>query len=331
MRIHRSHVGTTTGHAAEPPAEVSAFRLSTGDGFAVTVWTYGATLTEVSVPDRDGRLANVTTRLTRLRDYEDTKRNGYVGSVLGRYCRCVAGGRFRLDGAEHVLDRNAGSHHLHGGSLGFDKFVWEADAGQDGAAAVVTMRLCRPGGDQGYPGEVSAEVTYSAYPEGRLAIDFAATTTAPTIIGLTSHAFWNLSGGGTVDGHRLAVNASRYLPADLYFIPLPGPPAMVAGTPVDYRAPRMIGPDRLDDFFALDDGDWAAELTDEMSGRALRIASSQPGLGVYSGDGLPRPRAGLCLQASAWPDAPNRPDYPSCRLDPGQLYRERTWCEFTRC
>lgn len=329
MRITRKHVGTTAGHRAQPATAVTAFGLDNGGGLAVTVWTYGATLVEVLVPGRAGHRSNVTVRLPDLVSYEDRRRNQYVGSVLGRYCRCVAGGRFSLDGVTYQLDRGEDRHHLHGGPAGFDRFVWEADAGPVGGAAAVRLRLRRPDGDQGYPGAVDAEVSYTVHQDDRLEIDFRATSTAATIIGLTSHAFWNLAGAGRIDGHRLAINASRYLPADAEFIPLPGPTAEVAGTPLDYRAPTVIGTSPIDYFFALDDQAWAAELHDPATGRRLLVTTDQPGLGCYSGDGLTWPRAGLCLQTSAWPDAPNRPDYPSCRLDPGEVYRHRAVYEFS--
>jgi aldose 1-epimerase len=331
MEIRREVIGTTAGHAAQPATEVSAYTLDTQAGLAVTVWTYGATLVEVHIPDRAGQLANVTRRLPDLGSYEDRRRNPYLGAMLGRFCRCVSGGQFRLGGAEYVLDRNDGPHHIHGGSLGFDRFVWAAETGRDGDALAVRLRLTRPDGDQGYPGAVTAEVTYTASPDMRLILEYWAVTTASTIIGLTSHAFWNLAGGGSIADHLLAVNASRCLLLDAEFIPLPGAPLDVGGGRLDYRISRRIGDDRLDDFFVLDDPAWAAELHEPATGRVMRIRTDQRGLGIYSGDGLDPPRTGLCLQASAWPDAPNRADYPSCRLDPGEIYRQRTVHEFAIC
>lgn len=329
MRVVRQLVGTTAGHAAQPATAVWEYRLETGRDLAVTVWTFGATLVEVLVPDRAGQVANVTVRLPDLASYADRRTNPYIGAVLGRYCRCVAGGRFRLDGLEHQLERDDGPHHLHGGPMGFDRFAWQAEAGRDGDALAVRLELDRPDGDQGYPGALSAEVTYRAYPDGRLAISYLARTTATTIVGLTSHAFWNLAGSAMadqhrVDQHRLTVNASRYLPAGDGLIPLPGKPADVAGTSLDYRLGRPLADQGIDDFFALDDPTWAAELSDPVSGRVMRVSTDQPGLGVYTGEGLDPPRAGISLQASAWPDAPNRADYPSCRLDPHDVYRHHT-------
>ncbi|TYB69117.1 galactose mutarotase [Nonomuraea sp. PA05] len=323
MRIVRTPVGRTNG------ADVHAYTLDAGNGFAATVWTYGATLVEVLVPDRAGRVGNVVVRLPDLDSYADRRRTAYVGATVGRYCRCVSGGRFSLDGVEHELDRNEGGHHFHGGTLGFDGHVWEADAETRGDRLVLRLTLESPDGDQGYPGDVTAEARYELGPDGRLVFAFGAVTTAPTIVGLTNHAFWNLSGGSEpVDGHRLALNSRRTVAFDDDLVPLPGPPRDITGTALDYTRPRDLAGARLDDFFVLDDPAWAAELSHEASGRTMWVTTDQPGVGVYSADHFHRPRAGLCLEAGAWPDAPNRPDFPSVRLDPGQRYVHRTVHEF---
>ncbi|MFC3346578.1 aldose epimerase family protein [Streptomyces echinoruber] len=308
----------------QKPTEVHAFTLDSGNGLSVTAWTYGASLVEVNVPDRYGRPGNVVVRLPDLASYEDPDLNAYVGATVGRYCRCVTDARFELDGVEHRLDGNDGSHHLHGGSLGFDKYVWEADAESREDRLVLRMRLVSPDGDQGYPGELTAEASYEVDTRGRLTIAFQARTTAPTVVGLTNHAFWNLGGGGTIDDHRLALNSTRIVAFDDRLMPLPGPPRDITGTDLDHTTPRELGAARLDNFFVLDDSAWAAQVEHRPSGRTMRVTTDQPGMGVYSGDHYRRPRAGLCLETGAWPDAPNRPDYPSVRLDPGQTYRHRT-------
>ncbi|MFC4585730.1 galactose mutarotase [Sphaerisporangium corydalis] len=322
-------MGTTRGHAGAGPAPVHAYTLDTGHGLAITVWTYGATLVEVLVPDRAGHAANVVVRLPDLAAYEDPAVNAYVGSTVGRYCRCVANGTFTLDGVVHELDRNDGRHHVHGGPLGFDRFVWDAEAETTGDRLVLRLRLDSPDGDQGYPGALTAEARYEVDRHGRLTFGYSATTTASTFAGLTNHAFWNLSGtGGTVDGHLLAVNSARVVGFDPELIPLPGPPRDVTGTALDRRTARPVGDDRLDHFYALGDPGWAADLTHEASGRAMRVVTDQPGMGVYSADHFRWPRAGICLETGAWPDAPNRQDFPSARLDPGQTYGHRTTHEF---
>jgi len=328
MRVRREAIGTTTGHAEQGPTAVEAYTLDTEDGLAVTVWTYGATLVEVLVPDRAGRVANVVVRAPDLATQQDRARSCYLGATVGRYARCIAGARFALDGVEHRVDANEGRHHVHGGTLGFDRFVWEADVEEERERLSLRLRLDRPDGDQGYPGALSAETVYRVERGGRLTFEHRATTTAATVVALTNHAAWNLAGAGTVDGHRLAINAGRVLLVDRDVVPV-GPPAAVAGTPFDYSTARPIAGERLDHSFVLDDQAWAAELVDPVSGRAMLVRTDQPGLQVYSGEVLPEPRAGLCLQTGAWPDSPNRPDYPSSRLDPGEVYLHRTTHEFS--
>jgi aldose 1-epimerase len=321
----RETVTSAPGPAGRPVA-VDACTLDNGRNLAVRVLTYGATLLEVLVPDRDGRTGNVVLTLPDPADYQDRAKNPYVGATVGRYCRCVAGGRLPLDGTVHQLDRNVGGHHIHGGTDGFDRAVWTAELLTEPDRVGVLMRLTSPDGDQGYPGEVSAEAAYLVTDDGRLIMEYRATTTASTIVGLTNHAFWNLAGTGTIGEHLLALNTDRWVAADEDFIPLPGPPRPVIGW--DPRTPAVLGDRVIDQFFTLDDPEWAAELTHPGTGRSLVISTGEPGIGVYTGDFHPTPRGGICLETGAFPDAPNRPDFPSARLDPGQEYRSRTTCVF---
>ncbi|WP_263166114.1 aldose epimerase family protein [Streptomyces sp. SCSIO ZS0520] len=329
MRIQRQPVGrTNTSQGSDLP--VDAYTLDNGDDLAVTVWTYGATLVEVRTPGRDNRTDNVVVRLPGLGDYEDRERNAYIGATVGRYCRCVRDGRMVLDGVPHQLARNEGPHHVHGGGEGFDRRVWDAEAGRDGDELVLRLRLESPDGDQGYPGAVTAETVYRVDREAGLTIEFSGTTTAPTVFGLTNHAFWNLAGQGTVDGHQLAINSSSSVFFDAEQMPLAGPPADIRGTRLDYQSARGIGAEELDNFFVLDDPWlWAAQLHDPGSGRLLEIRTEGPGMGVYSGDKMLTPRAGLALEPGCFPDAPNRSDYPSARLDPGGTRTESTIYRFS--
>lgn len=323
MKITRTRVGTTHGHAGQGPTAVDAYTLDAGHALGVTVWTYGATLVEALVPGRSAGRQNVTVRLPDLEAYEDRTRNPYVGATMGRFCRCIAGGRLRIGEREHRLDRNLGEHHFHGGSLGFDRYVWRADAERAGDELLLRLSLESPDGDQGYPGALSAEVEYRVHPEGRLALEYSARATASTVVGLTNHAFWNLAGADGIDGHRLSVNASRVVRVDEALIPT-GSLLEIAGTPLDFRVTRPIGSLELDHCYVLDDTRWAAELHDPASGRTMHVQTDQPGLAVYSGERLSPPRGGLCLQATALPDAPNRPDFPSAWLEPGERYRQST-------
>ncbi|MCD0451626.1 galactose mutarotase [Actinocorallia sp. API 0066] len=327
IRVHR--VGESAGHAGQKPREVEGYELDNGSGLSVLVWTYGATLVEVRVPDRSGRIDNVVLRHRDLADYEARARNPYLGATVGRFCRNIAGSAFDLDGRRHLLDPNEGGrHHLHGGTHGFDRLVWNAEVEENAEDVAVRLRLVSPDGDQGYPGTLTAETVYRVDVHGRLTFEHRATTDASTVVGFTNHAYWNL-GGTTIDGHTLALNATRRLRFDADLVPAPGDPVRVAGTALDYTTERPIGDRAIDNFFVLDDPRWAAVLTEPRGGRRMRVRTDAPGIGVYSADGYPRrPRGGLCLETGVFPDAPNRPDFPSARLDPGREYRSTTVHEF---
>ncbi|MFE2353649.1 aldose epimerase family protein [Streptomyces parvulus] len=329
MNIRKETVGRTRGHRSQCPTRVDSYTLDTGAGLTVVIWTYGASTVEVLTPDREGRVDNTVLRLPGLDAYEDRRRNPYVGATLGRYCRIVGDGRILLDGVEHQLDRNDGKHHAHGGAIGFDRHVWEADAERVGDELALYLSLVTPDGDQGYPGTLSAEVVYRVDRDRRLTFEYRATSTAPTACALTNHAYWNLAGTGTVDRQHLAVNAHRAVVFDGELVPLHGPPESVVGTPLDYRTPRPLGDARVDNCFVLDDPSWAAELYDPVGGRAMRVTTDQRGLGVYSADSFTdHPRGGLCLEAGAVPDPPGQEVSASARLDPGQVYRHRTTHQF---
>jgi aldose 1-epimerase len=328
MQVRRETVGTTVGHPLQPGQVVYGYTLDSGAGLSVTVWTYGATLVEVRVPDRLGEIANIVLRLPTVGDYEDRARNPYLGATVGRYARCISNGRFQLDGNLFEVDRNERQrHHIHGGSFGFDRFVWDADAESGSGEGRLRLRLERPDGDQGYPGAVSAETMYRVDSEGRLSFEHRATTNRSTVVDITNHACWNLNARAMIDGHELAINATDALMVDSELIPV-GLPVPVAATDYDFQTPRAIARTRLDTCYALKDHAWAARLHDPVSGRSMRIVTDQPGLQVYSGDGLAAPRSGICLQTGSWPDSPNHPQYPSVRLDPGEVYIHRTAHEF---
>ena len=329
MEIYRQTIGTTIGHAEQAPTLVDAYVLDTGKGLAITVWTYGASLIEVLVPDYRGHVDNVVVRLPDLSSYEDrTKNPSYLGATLGRYARCIANGHLQLDDRKYQLDRNAGPHHIHGGTLGFDRFVWDADAEQKGDQLSLYLHLNRPDGDQGYPGAIFAEAIYRLDRDGRLSFEYLATSTASTVAAFTNHAYWNLAGSGIVNSHYLSLNADHVLFVNDDLIPV-GSPVSVAGTRLDYATSRQIADDHLDHCFMLDDPTWAANLFDPDSRRVMQMFTDQPGLQIYSADGFTRPRAGLCLQAGAWPDLPNHASYPSSRLDPGAMYHHHTTLMFS--
>ncbi|MDH3755866.1 MAG: galactose mutarotase [Acidimicrobiia bacterium] len=319
-------LGQTTGHRGQAPRHASAYRLHAGT-LGVTVWDYGAHLIEVVAPDRDGERIDVVTSRGSLADHLESDRGGYTGATIGRYANRIAGGRFTLAGRRYRLATNDGPNHLHGGLIGFDQYVWDGEPFEEPTRCGVRLQLQRPHGDEGYPGAVGVEVTYALDDGDRLSIDYTATTTAPTIVSLTNHAYWNLAGGGSIADHELQVMASRYLEVDDTQIPI-GSPRSVDGTRYDFREARRLGDSELEDGYdhclLLDTPGVAAVLIDPGSGRRMTVATDQPGLQLYTANHLDQPHTAVCLEAQQLPDAPNRPDFPSPTLRPGEVYRQHT-------
>ncbi|MFH9676500.1 aldose epimerase family protein [Streptomyces sp. NPDC017405] len=296
-------------------------------GVRVRVLSYGGIVQSAEVPDRAGRTADVVLGFPDLDGYLKHP-EPYLGAVIGRYANRIAGGRFTLDGRTYALARNEGRNSLHGGERGFDRRVWDVTPVEHG------LRLSRvsPHGEEGFPGRLAVTVTYTLTATGALEIAYEAVTDAPTIVNLTNHTYWNLggAGSGTAGGHELRLAASRYTPVDADLIPA-GPPADVTGSRLDFRTARRTG-SGYDHNFVLDKGrteaaEEVAELHDPVSGRTLTVATTEPGLQLYTGDHLPAPFApcaGLALETQHFPDSPNRPDFPSPALRPGETYRSRT-------
>jgi aldose 1-epimerase len=326
---------------------VEAATLSNGRGLEARVIGWGAALQSLIVPDRDGRPADVTLGYATLEDY--LAGTEYFGCTVGRVANRIAGGRFALDGKVYQTPVNNGANALHGGTTGFDKLLWDlADADGDS----VTFRIVSPEGDQGYPGTLTATATYSVDPdENVLRLVYRAITDAPTVVNLSHHAYWNLAGEGGARGvmeHLLTIPAEHFTPTDEGAIPT-GEFRAVEGTPFDFRRPTAIGA-RVRDasheqicFGKGYDHNWAiardvapaprllARLEDRGSGRVMEIRSNQPGLQFYSGNfldatrvgkagGLYRMGDGIALEPQQFPDTPNRPEFGSVRLDPGETY-----------
>jgi aldose 1-epimerase len=337
---------------------VQRWTLTDGRAMTVRVLTWGGIVQAVEVPDRHGRPANVVLGLADLDTYVAANRP-YLGALIGRYANRIAGGRFTLDGRTHRLPVNNPPNSLHGGTEGFDKRVWAAsDAGGDDAAAV-ELAYTSPDGEMGYPGTLEARVRYTLGPGGELRIDYQATSDAPTHVNLTNHSYFNLAGeaAGSIEGHRLLLHADRYTPTDATNIPT-GELAPVAGTPFDFTSPHAVG-ERIDADdeqlrFGLGyDHNYvlgerpgggglapAARVEDPASGRVLEVATSEPGVQLYSGNQLDgtlvgaggvayRPRAGLCLETQHFPDSPNQPSFPSTVLRPGEVWRSSTIYRFS--
>ena len=330
--------GTLDGQPAQ------AIDLTAG-GLSARILPLGATLQSLCVPDRYGRVADVVLGFDDVQSYRD--RPSWFGVTVGRYANRIAGGRFTLDGRTYDLETNNAPNHLHGGSDGFDQRLWDvAEVGQDDGAAWVRLTLVSPDGDAGYPGTLHASATYTLTPDA-LTIAYAATSNAPTVVNLTNHAFFDLGGRGEAMRHLLTIEADQFLPVDATSIPT-GERRAVAGTPGDFRVPHALGDrvrDGRDEQIAIGRGydhnfivrgaaavlRPAAVLADPATGRVMELSVTAPGLQLYAGNFLNGAQAGkggrlyrqgdaVCLEPQAWPDTPNRDDFPSARLDPGQRW-----------
>lgn len=303
---------------------VSRWTLERG-GTRVRVLTYGAVVQSVEVPGRDGTRAEIALGLPDVRDYE-TYTGPYFGAVVGRYANRIGGGSFVLDGRRHELTRNEGRNTLHGGERGFDKRVWDAEELPDG----VRLSLVAEDGEEGFPGRLEVSVAYTLDEDGALRIGYRATTDAPTVVNLTNHTYWNLAGaaGGSALGHELRLAAGRITPSDEESIPT-GALTPVEGTRFDFRTARPLGPG-YDTNYVLDDtaGGPVAELHDPASGRVLTVRTTEPGLQLYTadhlGEGPFEPCAGIALETQHFPDSPNRPEFPSTVLRPGEEFTSTT-------
>jgi aldose 1-epimerase len=327
---------------------VQAVRFGAPGGVEVTALALGARITHLFVPDRAGVRADVVLGLHRLAECQTD--SAYLGATCGRFANRIAGGRFTLDGREFDLDRNEGANTLHGGTRNWSGAVWDLD---EAAEDRVSFTHLSPDGDMGFPGAVRARCTYRL--EGLvLWIEMTATSDRPTHVNMAHHSYFNLAGhaAGTGLAQMLRIEADSMLPVDDAKLP-DGPPRPVAGTAFDFRSARPIGaalpgPGGFDHCFCLSaplQGKGPAalrqalDMSDQASGRRLRLATDQPGLQVYTGAhfaGTPGkagavygPFQGVALETQAYPDAPNRPDFPSTRLDPGGTYRHLMRLDFT--
>src|SRR5215204_2865024 len=352
VEISREPFGEIEGRLIE------RLTLANRHGLRVEVITYGGIIRAIWAPDRDGRLANVTLGFADLAGYLDHN-DPYFGCIAGRYANRIANGRFTLDGETYQLPTNDGANHLHGGVRGFDKRVWDAEEVREEGAAGMRLARVSPDGEEGYPGTLSAQVTYLLDDDNRLRIDYRAESDRPTIVNLTNHTYWNLGGEGTesIEDHLLQLAASRYTPVDTSLTPT-GELAPVEDTPFDFTTPTAIGarirdshPQLLigrgyDHNVVLDraPGDYtlieAAILRDPGSGRMLTIRTTEPGIQFYSGGYLDgtlvgasgrtyRQGDGVALETQHFPNSPNQPDFPSTFLRPGEVYTSTTVFAFT--
>lgn len=327
------------------------YTLRNSGGVQVQLTDYGGIVTSIRTPDRAGHADEITLGFDALEQY--LAGHPYFGCLVGRYANRIAGGRFTLDGTQYTLATNNGANHLHGGNVGFDKVLWQARPFRHERAVGVRLVYVSKDGEEGYPGNLRVEVTYTLTEGNELRIDYHATTDKPTPINLTNHTYWNLAGPahGPIDEHELVIYADHYLPVDDGLIPT-GELRSVEGTPMDFRRPHAIGeridqvPGGYDHCYVLshrtdapDDLELAARVRDPHSGRVLEVLTTEPGLQLYTGNFLDgslasrgavfHQRTGFCLETQHFPDSPNQPSFPNTILRPGQTFRSTTVYRFS--
>ena len=338
---------------------VEQYVLRNSHGMQATVITYGATLQSLIVPDKNGKLDDVVLGFDDVQGYQGGK--AYFGATIGRFGNRLANGAFELDGKHYQVPQNDGTNSLHGGPLGFDKKVWKAQPGKGKDSVGVTLTYLSADGEMGFPGNLKTEVTYSLTENNELRIDYKASTDKPTVLNLTNHSYFNLAGAGNGDilQQVATLHASHYTPVNAKLIPT-GELAPVAGTPMDFTQPTAIGKNIKADHPQLKfaepkqggfDFNWvldtkgdqkklAADVSDPQSGRRLQLYTSEPGVQFYTSnflDGSVKGKAGktyqhwsaFTLETQHYPDAPNQPNFPSTRLDPGKTYTQHTVLKFS--
>lgn len=334
---------------------VELFTLRNASGMEVKVTNYGGIITELKVPDRDGKLDDITLGYSSIDGY--LKSSPYFGAIIGRYGNRIAKAQFELDGKTYKLPANDGPNTLHGGTKGFDKVVWQAEPFEREGERGIVFTYTSPDGDQGFPGTLEARVTYTLTDKNELAFDYQATTDKPTVVNLTQHAYFNLAGDGSGDilGHELTINADRYTPVDKTLIPT-GELASVEGTPFDFRTKTAIGARINADHEQIQRGggydhnfvlnrsgeglQLAARVEEPKTGRVMEVHTTELGVQFYSGNFLDgsitgknghvyNKRNGFCLETQHYPDSPNQPSFPSTTLRPGETYTSRTVYTFS--
>jgi aldose 1-epimerase len=318
------------------------------------VITYGAILTELHVPDKNGQFDDVVLGFDDLKGYLGA--HPFFGATVGRVANRIAKGKFTLDGKEYQLAVNNGPNALHGGKKGFDKVIWKANV-PDAAKPAVEFRYVSPDGEEGYPGELKVKVTYSLTPDNAVSIQYEATTDKATPVNLSNHSYFNLAGGrsgATILDHEMQLAADRYTPVDDTLIPT-GELKPVAGTPFDFTKPHTIGerikqtggnPVGYDHNFVLAkeiDGKqvgWSVRAVEKKTGRVMEMSTTEPGVQFYTSNfmdgklkgkgGVAYPQyGGFCLEAQHFPDSVNQPKFPSVILRPGETYRQTTSYKFS--
>ena len=341
--------------------ETQLFTLSNDNGLSAKITNYGGILVEMNVPDKKGKTNNVQLGFGKVEDYisdKYLKNCPYFGAVIGRYGNRIKEGKFSLEGKEYTLPINNGPNSLHGGITGFDKKVWQTETLTKEGSVALLLTLHSPDGEEGYPANLDVTMTYELNNDNELKFDYQALTDAPTVVNLTQHSYWNLSGAGNcnITEHVIKINADRYTLVDDNLIPT-GEIAQVADTPFDFTTAKPLSKDIFNLPFGYDHNfvikspscspeefndelNPIAEVYDPESGRFMEVSTNQPGVQLYTAyylDGslkspskLPYDRfAGLCLETQHFPDSPNKSEFPSTTLNPGEKYHHITIHKFT--
>lgn len=338
----------------EDGTEISLYTLTNTAGTVVTITNYGGIIVSIKTEDKNGKLEDIVLGFDSLSSY--VKYRTFFGSLVGRYGNRIAKGKFKLDDQTYNLAVNNGENHLHGGLKGFDKVVWTPDSYNTPDGAVLKLTYTSKDLEEGYPGNLQSEVTYTLSNDNELKIDYKATTDKKTIVNLTNHSYFNLSGNTKTDilNHEVSIAASKFLPVDKGLIPT-GELKDVKGTPFDFTTPHVVG-ERIadkdqqlqygggyDHCWVFDDADKLAPkatVYDSISGRFLEVFTTEPAVQFYSGNFLDgsvtgkfntvyAKRFGLCLETQHFPDSPNHPSFPSTVLNPGDVYTSQTIYKFS--
>ncbi len=350
LKIEKAPFGEVEGQP------VDLYTLTNANGLVMTVTNYGGIVVSLTVPDKAGNLGDIVLGFSAVADY--VKNSPYYGCIVGRYGNRIGKAKFSLDGQEYTLAANNGENSLHGGVKGFDKVIWAAKEVKTDNAVGVELKYLSKDMEEGFPGNLDATVTYWLTNDNEFKIEYAATTDKPTVVNLTHHSYFNLAGEGSGDilGHELTINADTYTPVDQGLIPT-GKLEPVEGTPMDFRTATAVGA-RIDaDFEQLKfgkgyDHNWvlnrksagdmelAATVFEPKSGRVMEVLTTEPGLQFYAGNFLDDSRTGksgkvngfrtgLCLETQHYPDSPNKPDFPTVVLKPGETYKTSTIYKFS--
>jgi aldose 1-epimerase len=335
--------------------KVELFALKNKDGIEVDIITYGGRITSLNTPDKNGNLKNIVLGFENLEQYE--KDNPFFGALVGRYGNRIANGKFSLDKTEYTLAKNNGENSLHGGVKGFDKVIWKVEGVNEGKKGSLKLSYLSKDMEEGFPGNLKTVVTYTLNKDNSLDVLYEATTDKTTVVNLTQHSYFNLSGdfSQTILDHEVEITADKYIPVDSGLIPT-GELAPVESTPFDFRKAKLVGKDinaenkqielggGYDHCWVLNDYESGyrsvAKVYHPESGRTLEVLTDEPGIQFYSGnflDGtLPTPnggtyakRSGFCLETQHYPDTPNQSEFPSVALEVGDKYSTKTTFKFT--